>query len=98
MFSFVRQASEPEAFGEFSKDDVFAPSHFFEKKLMMFPCPVFAPAPFFAGPLVPIGFAEDAIFGFLGAGSSSEKDSQPGSSRVTACNRQFMSHHISACI
>lgn len=59
---------------------------------MMFPCPVFAPAPFFAGPLFAAGLVEDAIFGFLGAGSSSEKDSQPGSSRVTARNCQFMGH------
>lgn len=50
---------------------------FFPKKDMMFPCPGLPP------PFLAVDFAAGAILGFLGAGSSSEKDSHAGSSRVT---------------
>jgi len=58
-------------------------SHFLEKKDMMFPWPLGAAFLFFAA-----GGAT-ATLTFLGSGSSSEKDSQPGSSRVTANDVSF---------
>lgn len=52
-------------------------THFLEKKDMMFPCP------FGAAFLVFAVVGATDTFAFLGAGSSSEKDSQAASSRVT---------------
>lgn len=51
--------------------------YFLEKKDIMLPCPLGAAF---------LGFGADwaaVTFGFLATGSSSENDSQPGSSRVT---------------
>lgn len=55
-------------------------AYFFPKKDMMFPCPGFAP--FFAVVLFVEAIGADTL-AFLGAGSSSEKDSHAASSRVT---------------
>lgn len=65
--------------------------HFFPKKFMMLPCPAFGPAPPpppFLPPLPDEAVAVDDVGSCTllvgwGGGSSSEKDSQVGSSRVT---------------
>jgi hypothetical protein len=59
--------------------------YFFEKKDMMLPWPGLLPPPPPAAPFFPVGLevtVEESL-AFLGAGSSSEKDSQTASSRVT---------------
>ena len=53
-------------------------AHFLPKKDMMLPCPGLA-APFFA----PLAAGAGVGLAFLGAGSSSEKDSHAASSLVT---------------
>ena len=55
--------------------------HFFPKKLIILPCPGFPPD-FFPFPSDDNG-VDTAVFCFCGGGSSSEKDSQAGSSLVT---------------
>lgn len=56
-----------------------ANAHFLPKNDMMLPCPGLA-APF----LAPLAAGAGVGFAFLGAGSSSEKDSHAASSLVTA--------------
>jgi hypothetical protein len=61
-----------------STHDSSLPFYFLEKNDMMFPCP-FGAAAFL--PFAVVGATE--TFAFLTTGSSSEKDSQAASSRVT---------------
>lgn len=56
------------------------PSHFLPKNDIMLPCPAL-PDPFFD--LSELGGIDDDGFSFVITGSSSENDSQAGSSRVT---------------
>lgn len=53
--------------------------YLFEKNDMMLPCPGLPPPFLAAGLLLPVV----EVLAFFGAGSSSEKDSQAASSRVT---------------
>ena len=58
-------------------------NHFLPKKDVILPCPAFAPC-FFPLPLAVDGAIDAGVFGLVGSvGSSSEKDSQAGSSFVT---------------